>query len=139
MEKKRGAVAPSKQVQSFWVGRTWERALPDGTRHVACVEGRSSLRRRCSFEALINHGSSYSTSWQVRDLNLEGAFVEAESGHLPAGADVEVVLSYRRDEQSIEVRLPAVVKRVDATGMALNFGRYDNLIYTNLVNLLYAL
>jgi hypothetical protein len=138
VDKKHGIAALAEREQSFWVSRILERSQSDETRNLVHAEARHSLRRRYRFDALINHGLSYSQTWPVRDLSLEGAFVQADSGQLPKGATVEIVLRYRYKGRDIEVRLPAVVARIDADGMALSFGRYDNHTYTDLTNLLYA-
>jgi hypothetical protein len=138
-KKQQGMPVPVEQAQSFWLGRVWEARQADGTRNVVPTEARQTLRRRSGSDVLINHGLSYSIPWQVRDLSLQGAFVEADSGQLPAGSTVEVVMRYHYKDQDVEVRLPATVTRVDARGMALKFGRYDNQTYTDLTNLLFAL
>jgi len=40
--------------------------------------------------------------------------------------------------EAVELRLPAIVTRIQGDGLALTFGRYDDQAYTDLANLLYA-
>ncbi|MEK7734293.1 MAG: PilZ domain-containing protein [Pseudomonadota bacterium] len=88
--------------------------------------------------ALINYGLHYSQRWPIRDLSPTGAYVEMPGRSLKAGAMVEFVLRLQRHEQSLDLRLPARVVRVDEAGAALSFGGYDDPTYTELVNLLYS-
>jgi len=138
-KKQQGTPVPAEQPESFWLGRVWEARQADGAPNAVPTEARQSLRRRHSLEALINHGLSYSIPWRIRDLSLEGAFLESENGQLPTGASVEVVMRYSCKGRDVEVRLPATVTRIETRGMALKFGRYDNQIYTDLTNLVFAL
>lgn len=119
--------------QAFWLRRASDGAAP---RRPA---PRHSLRRPLNMEALVNHGLTYSSPWPVRDLSLTGAFVEMDAGQLSDGTYVEFVLRYRYLGKLIEHRIPASVARVQADGVALIFGEFDDQTYTDLANLLYAL
>ncbi|HKQ30525.1 MAG TPA: PilZ domain-containing protein [Burkholderiales bacterium] len=116
--------------QSFWIDRALTAQSTEGARH--------SLRRRPDLDVLVNYGLAYSRPWQVRDLSMNGAFVEIEGGPLPEMTYVEVVLRYHYKGRDVELRLPATVRRVVGQGMALRFGYYDDQAYTDLANLLYA-
>lgn len=117
----------------FLIGRTL------GERNAPQPEQRHSLRRPLHLEVLVNYGLTYSIPWQMRDLSMNGAFVEIEAGPLAESAYLEVVLRYNYKGERVELRLPATVERVEGKGMALRFGPYDDQTYTNLTNLLYAL
>jgi hypothetical protein len=117
--------------QPFWLHRA-------STARTA-ARGRHSLRRPLNLNVLVNHGLTYSIPWQVRDLSLDGAYVEIEDGPLPEASYLEVVLRYFYKDRQMELRLPATVARIDGRGMALRFGYYDDQTYTDLANLLYAL
>ncbi len=119
--------------QDFWLGRAVEARAES-----AVVEPRHSLRRALGLRALVNHGMTYSTPWRVRDLSMNGAFVEMRSEQLPQGEYVELVLRYRYKDEPVELRLPATVTRVQDDGLGLTFGRYDDQAYTYLANLLYV-
>jgi hypothetical protein len=137
MDKKLiGNSAAAIPEQSFWLGRALEAQQEARAEDPA---PRDSVRRPLNLEVLVNHGLDYSTPWQVRDLSLTGAFVEMDTSHLPEGSYVEVVLRYRYQGKSFELRLPATVTRLEHRGMGLTFGQYDDETYTCLTNLLYAL
>jgi hypothetical protein len=116
--------------QFFWISRAASMRAANPPRH--------SLRRRADLEVLVNHGLTYSMPWHVRDLSLDGAFIEMEAGPLPEATYLELVLRYRYKDRDIELRLPATVSRMVGHGMALRFGYYDDQTYTDLANLLYA-
>lgn len=118
-------------------GQPWRAGGPAGT--ASAVPLRTSPRRRTLFQAVINHGLSYSAVWHLRSLNLNGAFLDKTGVHdLPLGAQVELVLRYRYKDEPVELRVPARVARLTADGAALAFGPYDDETYTRLVNLLYV-
>ena len=121
--------------QSFWLGRTFEA----DTEAPQLPEPRHSVRRSLNLEVLVNHGLTYSAPLHVRDFSLTGAYVEMDTAELPEGSYVEMVVRYRYKGRTIEQRLPATVTRVEPRGMALTFGHYDDVTYTDLTNLLYAL
>jgi hypothetical protein len=116
--------------QFFWISRAASARVANPPRH--------SLRRRANLEVLVNHGLTYSMPWHVRDLSLDGAFIEMEAGPLPEATYLELVLRYRYKDRDMELRLPATVSRIVGHGMALHFGYYDDQTYTDLANLLYA-
>lgn len=124
--------APTTETmeQSFWISRA--------TSASAINIPRRSLRRRPNLEVLVNHGLTYSTPWQVRDLSLDGAFIEAKNAPIPEASFLELVLRYHYKDRDVELRLPATVARIVGRGMALRFGYYDDQTYTDLANLLYA-
>jgi hypothetical protein len=121
---------PATLEQQFWLSRATG-SLKSPPRY--------SLRRPIHFDALVNHGLTYSAPWRVRDLSLTGAFVEMRTTRLEAASLVEFVLRYQYKDTSIELRIPATVARIQADGAALVFGHYDDQTYTDLANLLYAL
>lgn len=101
------------------------------------AEQRHSIRRKISFNIVVNHDLAYSERWKVRDLSLSGARLEAASGLSP-GTPVEAVLMLKAHDEYGLHRVPADVVRVDRDGVALRFRRYDDRTYTALVNLLYS-
>ena len=117
--------------QPFWLRRP--PATDDG------ISGRASPRRSPNLQVLVNHGLTYSIPSQVRDLSLDGAFIEMNTDPFPESSYLEVVLRYHYKGRNVELRLPAVVARVEGRGMAVRFGGYDDQTYTDLANLLYTL
>ena len=56
---------------------------------------------------------------------------------LDIGAAVEFVLHCHRKGPSWELRVPATVTRLEREGVALRFGRYDSVVYTELIDVIY--
>jgi hypothetical protein len=112
----------------FWISRASTAQTPRG-----------SLRRHPDLEVKIHQGLGYTAMCRVRDLSMDGAFVEIQVGPLPQlSRHIEMVLLCSYKDQDIELRLPATVTRVTGRGVALRFGYYDDRTYTDLANLLYA-
>ena len=99
---------------------------------------RDGMRRPLPLTALINFGLHYSQRWPIRDLSTSGAYVEMPGRGLKAGMSIEFVLRVARGKRAQELRLPALVVRVDDVGAALSFGEFEDSAYTALVNLLYS-
>jgi hypothetical protein len=76
--------------------------------------------------------------WKIRDLSLSGAFLEMDAADLEEGGMVEFVLRFAYKDRRVEHRLPAKVARITPDGVALEFKKYNNEVYTDLVNLIYA-
>ena len=70
---------------------------------------------------------------------MEGALVHMDTTGLQVGASTELVLRFKYNRQPVEHRIPAVVERMDARGVALRFDQYDEATRNDLVRLLYAL
>ena len=100
------------------------------------VESRSSTRKSIPMEIIVNYGMTYSGSWHIRDLSMDGVFVEMGGAELPQGTPVELVFRYSYRGAPHEHRLPASVVRSGSDGLAFRFGKYDDDVYTGLVNLL---
>ncbi len=102
------------------------------------AEQRQSIRKKISFNILINHDLTYSRRWKIRDLSLSGARLERDGEGFSPGTPVEAVLTLREHDEYDLHRLSADVVRADRDGMALRFRHYDDRTYTALVNLLYS-
>jgi hypothetical protein len=133
MDRKLLSTIPGSVDQPFLIGNTLR------ARNAPQTEQRHSLRRPLNLEVLVNYGLTYSVPWHVRDLSMQGAYIEIESGPLAESAYLEVVLRFQYKGERLELRLPATVERVEGKGMAVRFGYYDDDAYTHLTNLLYAL
>jgi PilZ domain len=101
------------------------------------MESRTSIRKPIPMKVIVNYGMTYSKSWRIRDLSMDGVFVEMGGTELPQGTPVELVFRYSHRGTPHEHRLPASVVRSGSDGHALRFGKYDDHIYTDLVNLLW--
>lgn len=140
MAQKSSSVTAAAGRAEFWLNRAARAAHePEGrTRRTAPGPLRISVRRQTAFSATLNYGLTDSVVLHVRDLSPTDAFVEMDGPELAVGAAVEFVLRGRYRDRPVELRVAANVVRVDADGMALHFGSYDDDTYTSLVKLLYA-
>ena len=130
---------------AVWIGRALPQSSgqvwppkPPVRDHSKDPHLRTSLRAELPYEAIINYGTTYSGAWRVRDMSMSGAYVEMDVGDLQEGTAVEFVLRYYYKGDPVEHRLPATAMRIQQSGVALKFGRYDDETYTQLINLLYA-
>ena len=64
----------------------------------------------------------------MRDISLNGAFIETKEFTLAKGAEVELVLRIRREGRLTHCRLPAKVIRVTPEGAALMFVDLDEML-----------
>lgn len=136
---------PPPGRHKFWLTQAF-RARDEGDQtedplpatHARHVLLRHGVRRSSSLKALVNYGLIHSDLRKVRDLSPTDAFVEMSPTNLSVGSEVEFVLRYRYQGRPIELRLSATVKRIEPDGVALQFGKYDDITYTDLVNLLYV-
>lgn len=100
---------------------------------------RVSIRKSMACNILVRIGSSYVIARKVHDISLVGAFVEMDTTGLAAGDLVEVVVGFVYNQRQIEHQISAEVVRVETEGVGFRFCTYGNRIYTDLVNLLYAM
>lgn len=125
---------PGHSSDPFWIARP-DRASVSPQRGPAV---RQALRRHAPLTALINFGLHYSRRWPIRDLSTNGAFVEMPAIGIKPGMSIEFVLRSRVGNRAVEHRLPARVERIEADGVGLCFGQFDDQTYTDLVRMLYA-
>lgn len=98
---------------------------------------RRSPRRRVPLEAQIAIGSTQTFSGQVQNISSSGVFLERRNVALDIGAAVEFVLHYHGKDRPLELRIPATVVRLEREGVALRFGRYNSVVYTDLIEVIY--
>ncbi len=75
---------------------------------------------------------------RLRDISLQGAFIETKDFPLAAGAEVELVIRIRRDGKNAHCRFPARVLRTQPEGAALVFTKLDQHLQQVLVDMVYA-
>jgi hypothetical protein len=100
-------------------------------------DARRSPRRRVVLDAQIITGSSQAIPVKVESISASGVFAQAAALTLDVGAAVEFVLPCRRRGESLKLRMPATIVRLEQNGVALRFGRYDSDVYTDLIALIY--
>ncbi|MFQ6024656.1 MAG: PilZ domain-containing protein [Acidiferrobacterales bacterium] len=74
----------------------------------------------------------------LRDIGLQGAFVETKNFPLAEGAETELVIRLNREGKRVHCRFPATVVRTESDGAALRFTELDPHAQEVLVELVYA-
>ncbi|MFQ5936413.1 MAG: PilZ domain-containing protein [Acidiferrobacterales bacterium] len=98
---------------------------------------RISPRRELGVTAMIAHKGGGLTKCRLRDLSVEGAFVETGALQLFANTEVDLVIKTRSGKKRKHCRIPATVLRVIQDGAALIFGDLDEDVYRTLVSIVY--
>ncbi len=95
-------------------------------------------RRWVQVSAIINHNRVGMTRCRLRDISLEGAFVDTGKRILEQGDSVELVLKVRAGKHSQHCRVPAKVARVSDEGAALVFDDPDEELYRTLFDIVHT-
>lgn len=98
---------------------------------------RMGPRRWAQVTAMISHNSLGMARCRLRDISLEGAFVEIGKHMLAQDATVELVLKVRAGKRSQHCRVPATVARVTNEGAALVFDDPDEQLYRTLFDIVH--
>ncbi len=85
----------------------------------------------------VSHGSE-KRKCRLRDISLDGAFIETENFALAKGTKLDLVLRTLREEKTTACPLPTEVLRVERDGAALMFGGRDQHVYNILVDIVLA-
>ncbi len=72
---------------------------------------------------------------RLRDISLDGAFLETKNFALAEGTKLDLVLRICREGKTIACPLPAEVIRVEEDGVALMFGSLDEHLYNILLKI----
>lgn len=91
------------------------------------VERRLDLRRVTDVKVFAHDGVEL-RKCRLRDISINGAFIETKDFPLAKNADVELVLRIRREGRLTHCRLPAKVLRVTHEGAALGFADLDEML-----------
>lgn len=84
--------------------------------------------RRVTDVKVFAHDGVELRKCRLRDISINGAFVETKDFPLAKNADVELVLRIRREGRLTHCRLPAKVLRVTPEGAALMFVDLDEML-----------
>ncbi len=98
---------------------------------------RSGPRRVTDVMVFASHGSEI-RKCRLRDISLDGAFIETENFALAKGTKLNLGLRVLRGEKTTACPLPAEVVRVEKYGAALMFGGLDQHVENMLVNIVLA-
>jgi len=72
---------------------------------------------------------------RLRDISLDGAFLETKNLALAKGAKLDLVLRILREGKTVACPLPAKVVRAEKGGAALMFGSLDEHLYNVLLDI----
>lgn len=102
---------------------------------MGAVERRQSRRRPVALSAALNHREQ-SVICTLRDISLEGAFLDVEPDLLPCGSILELNFHLPRGAELDYVSVPATIQRTSEHGAAVRFGDVGRDAYFNLVDLI---
>jgi hypothetical protein len=105
--------------------------------HLSSGDRRLGARRPASVKAMVTHDRIGLTKCLLREIGIDGAFVETADFRLKKGADVDLVLKIRNGSKRTHCRVPAKVVRTTAEGAALSFDNIDEGIYRILFDIVY--
>ncbi|MDX1487736.1 MAG: PilZ domain-containing protein [Acidiferrobacterales bacterium] len=84
--------------------------------------------RRVTDVKVFAHDGVELRKCRLRDISVNGAFIETKDFPLAKKADVELVLRIRREGRLTHCRLPAKVLRITPEGVALTFVDLDEML-----------
>jgi len=87
---------------------------------------------------MITHHRLGLTKCRLRDISLDGAFVEVKDFGVAVGTDVDLVLKVRSGQDHSHCRLSATILRVEEDGVAIKFHDLDNRSYQVLFDIVYT-
>jgi hypothetical protein len=91
------------------------------------ADRRLDFRRETDVKVFAHDGVELKKC-RLRDISVNGAYIETKDFPLAKGVAVELVLRIRRDGRLTHCRLPAKVVRVEQNGAALMFGDLDEFL-----------
>ncbi len=95
-------------------------------------------RRVTDVKVFVANDGSEIKKCRLRDISLDGAFIETKNFKLSKGTKLDLVLRILRDQKTTACPVPAEVVRVAKDGAALVFGRIDQRVYNILVDIVSA-
>lgn len=101
------------------------------------TDRRRSRRLPVALDAVLSHRAQ-AVICTLRDISLEGAFIDAASDLLPYAGTVELNFSLPTDPGGAALRLPATIRRSTDSGVAVTFGDVGREAYFGLVDLVTA-
>jgi len=101
-------------------------------------EQRVSRRKPIAMSVTLDSGNKEKRPCKVRDLSLNGAFVECEHEDLSKDNKVELSISFDEGKGPMQHSVPARVTRVSEDGAALSFRSVDMDTFGSILELLYV-
>lgn len=101
------------------------------------TEHRKSRRLPVALDAVLNHRSQ-SIICTLRDISLDGAFIDADCELLPYAGTVELGFSLPGTTGDNHIRVPATIQRTTQEGAAVSFIDVGREAYFGLVDFVSA-
>ncbi|MFQ6024435.1 MAG: PilZ domain-containing protein [Acidiferrobacterales bacterium] len=95
---------------------------------------RLAQRRVTDVKVFASDGSEIKKC-RLRDISLDGAFIETKNVALTKGAKLDLVLRISRKGKTTACPLPAKVVRAEKGGAALMFGNLNEHVYKILLDI----
>jgi len=104
------------------------------------AERRDNPRIRVTRPVVLNHAKLGVEAGWIKDVSLDGAFVQSEWKDLPTftAVNLTVTLSTGEERTIREYRLPATVARCTEDGVGVKFEHLNMESYSALLDLLYS-
>lgn len=104
------------------------------------AERRDNPRVRVTRPVVLNNAKLGVEAGWIKDVSLDGAFVQSEWKDLPTFTAVNLTVSLSTGEERMvkEYRLPATVARCTEGGVGVKFDHLDMESYSALLDLLYS-
>jgi hypothetical protein len=100
-------------------------------------EKRGNPRTPIELDAVLNY-EAFALICTIRDISLNGAFVEAAPEELPFNnTSIELSLTVTNGGEPQYFRIPARIRRVTDHGAGVSFGDVGMDAYFSLVNMVY--
>lgn len=103
----------------------------------AASNRRLGPRRFAGVKVMVTHPSLGLVKCRLRDIGLDGAFIEISDPDLKPGADVDLVVKVRTAKGHTHCRLPAKIMRITDKGAALSFGELEERAYQTLFDIVH--
>jgi hypothetical protein len=104
----------------------------------SAADRREGPRRFAGVKVMITHHRLGLTKCKLRDIGIDGAFVETGGLALRKGNNVDLVLKVRTAGKTRHYRIHTKVERVTPEGVALVFGELDENLYKALLDIVYV-
>ena len=101
-------------------------------------EQRDSRRKPIALSVTLNPNEKAERPCTVRDLSLNGAFVECDHSDLAEDNKVELNICFDQGEGDTRHSVPARVARISEDGAALSFRQVDMDTFSSILGLLFV-
>ncbi|MFQ5757811.1 MAG: PilZ domain-containing protein [Acidiferrobacterales bacterium] len=103
-------------------------------RRLVSANRRLGPRRVTDVKVFVSDGSEIKKC-RLRDISLDGAFIETKNFALAKDSKVDLILRIQRDGETSACRVPAKVVRTERGGAALMFASLEEDVYNILLKI----